>query len=593
MSRSRSSTQTASSENACGPASRRHTGRSGSPSRNSSSPTGRPAAAEASRSSRRDGRRGRPSAAPERGASSTSRSRAASQANANSSSDSASRCSASGRRTPSADPARRRSASPSSGSGRPRAGKPPSASAGEDDRVEAEAAQFHRGEHRDAVAPDAAVRDARARQQLAQHGRRLGKVDLLAQHCQRLQARRGIARLLGGLGVEHRGHCAGEVLRPVSPACAPGRTAAGADERGRGRLQAQQRRQAMPGGPDLAGHLVFVVDLGAAPRLEVGEPPLQAAAAAREALDPLVGPGHHAGLPGLVQPQRGLAGLAAAAQRPGREQVDDRAPRERLAGRRREAAGQSGQQPHACRPVRLATGRRQARLAQGRRGELDCVGVRHDQRAVPGRRSALDGAHDLSHRLAQLGALVGHGDHGERAVAVEDEGLAAGALAPDRAQALPVVVRRGHREPALLEPEGSGHIEGGESRPGAAGGHRHEHVRPVGDERPDELLLSLVEVVDAVQDDGAGHRAARQPRRPRPAARRRRPCSRRASSSATNARYRRSRSRALPAPAPGPGAAAATASLHAESGGTHASRRSVSVAARACAKWGRSRTGPK
>ena len=131
--------------------------------------------------------------------------------------------------------------------------------------------------------------------------------------------------------------------------------------------------------------------------------------------------------------------------------------------------------------------------------------MRHHQRALPGRRSALDGAHDLSHRLAQLGALVGHGDHGERAVAVEDQGLAAGTLAPDRAQALPVVVRRGHREPVLLEPEGRGHLEGGESRPGAHGGHRHEHVRPVGDKCPDELLLSLVEVVDAVQHDGAGH----------------------------------------------------------------------------------------
>ena len=376
-----------------------------------------------------------------------------------------------------------------------------------DDRVEAEAAQLERREHRDAVAPDATVRDARARQQLAQHGRRLGKVDLLVQHRERLQARRGVARLLGG----RRRRTPRPPRRRRSPPSRPSVRAPGgrpqapmsADAAACRPSSAARRRR---DGLDLAGDLVFVVDLGAAPRLELLEPPLEAAAPARQARDPLVGPGHHAGLPGLVQPQRGLPGLAAAAQRPGGEQVDDRAPRERLAGRRRETVGQPGQQAHARGPVRLAT-RRQAgppRAGPRRRARLRrraAPPAAQSQAAAP--RSTA--RHDLPHRLAQLGALVGHGDHGERAVAVETRGSPpapsrhtarrrclswSGGATASRRSSSPRATATSRAVRAAREP---------------AAGTGTNTSAPLREERPDERLLSLVEVVEAVQDDGAGH----------------------------------------------------------------------------------------
>ena len=243
VSRSRSSTQTASSANACGPASRRHTGRSGSPPRNSSSPTGWPAAAEASRRSSREGRRGRPvgGAGTRREQHQTLARRLAGEREQEQRLGVAllgeRKADAERRADPAALGVSEQGVGPTASReaalGQPR----------EDHRVEAEAAQLQRREHRDAVASDPAARDPRAREHLAQHGRRLRQVDLLLQDGERLQARGGVAGLVRGVGVEHRGDHAGEGLGPVAPGCALGQSARRPAERGRRGLQAQQRRR--------------------------------------------------------------------------------------------------------------------------------------------------------------------------------------------------------------------------------------------------------------------------------------------------------------------------------------------------------------
>ncbi len=273
--------------------------------------------------------------------------------------------------------------------------------------MEAQAAELERREHGHAVPPDAAPRHARAGKQVTQHARRLVQADLLVEHGQPLEAGGRVASLIGGLLVEHGRDARREELGPLAPGRALRRIAARLHERvGRG-LQAAHGRQPAPSRVGLAGDLVFIVLTGdGAPRLEILQAPLQAAPAAREAARPLPGPGHHAGLPGLVQPHGRLPRLAAGAQRPGGEQVDDRPPRERFAGRRRKAVGEPHQEARTRRPVRHAARRRQAGLAQRGGGELDGVSVRDDQRAVPRGRPGLDGDEDGADRLAKLGTLV-------------------------------------------------------------------------------------------------------------------------------------------------------------------------------------------
>ena len=273
--------------------------------------------------------------------------------------------------------------------------------------MEAQAADLERREHGHSVPTGATPGHARAGEQVTQHARRLVQIDLLVEHGQRLQAGGCIASLVSGLLLEHGRDGRREELGPLAPGRALRRIAARLHERVDRGLQSAHGRQTAPGRVGLARDLVFVVFTSSgAPRLEVLQPPLEAAPAARETARPLPGPGHHAGLPGLVQPQGRLPRFAAGAQRPGGQQVDDRPPGERFAGRRRQAVGEPHQEARARRPVRHAARHRQAGLAQRGGGELDRVSVRDDQSAVPGGRPGLDGAEDGADRLAQLGALV-------------------------------------------------------------------------------------------------------------------------------------------------------------------------------------------
>ena len=66
-----------------------------------------------------------------------------------------------------------------------------------------------------------------------------------------------------------------------------------------------------------------------------------------------------------------------------------------------------------------------------------------------------------------------------------------------------------------MSPSRGGDLECGQPGPRTVGRHGDEDVRPALDEGPDEPLLCLVEVVDAVQDDRArdrppGHSAGRR-----------------------------------------------------------------------------------
>ncbi len=111
-------------------------------------------------------------------------------------------------------------------------------------------------------------------------------------------------------------------------------------------------------------------------------------------------------------------------------------------------------------------------------------------------------------RLSCLAALVGDGDHRQRAVADEletDCGSDLGA-APDRGQALEVA-RHGRRlRTTLFEPQRAARGERCGETVVTAVREWHEQVGAALQQRHDERLLGAVDVVDAVEDDPAGQR---------------------------------------------------------------------------------------
>ena len=203
-------------------------------------------------------------------------------------------------------------------------GEPALGEAGEDDGVEAEAAELERREHGHAVAAGAAVRHARAGEQVAQHrprprpGRPARRAPTSA--CRRKAASRAssaapCSNTAATAAAKNSAHTPQDARSGGAPHARARAPAAACSPR----AAASRRRTASALSGDL---VVLVVAGGGASRLEILQAPLQAAAAGREAGRPLAEPGHHPGLPGLVQPQRRLPAprrrRAAARRRAGR-----------------------------------------------------------------------------------------------------------------------------------------------------------------------------------------------------------------------------------------------------------------------------------
>ena len=194
------------------------------------------------------------------------------------------------------------------------------------------------------------------------------------------------------------------------------------------------------------------------------------------------------------------------------EQVDDPAARERLTGRRRQAVDQSGQHAHARRPLRHAAGDGQPGSLQGGGGRLDIFDVRDHDGALPGRYPAATAA-----RTARTASRISaRSSETEQTTSEPSSANSARSGAPsDHTAASSPLSRRSSRriQSALCEPERPGDVPHGEPGRRHALGHRDQDVRATAEQRADELLLRLIQVVEPVQQHVSGEWRALDDRR--------------------------------------------------------------------------------
>ena len=496
-------------------------------SRNSSRPTGRPAASEASLSSSRDGKRGRPVAASVRGVSRTSRSRAASQAKANSSRVSSARCSARGSRTCSALATRWRSASPRIGSGRPRAGKPPSA------RPVNTTVLKLRPRISSGVSTATPSRPTRplGTAALASSSRTVAAASAtstsssITARPRRPPAASRTASHAGDSNIASRtvARASAQALQEARGGRPPQARASAPAAASRPRAAPRRRRTAAilssvsSSSPSGSG----ARDLRSASRFS--RPRRRRPSRSVHCSRPLTTPAcrasssHNAISTGDALVRR--SGAAVIRSMTARRANGSPASGARQSARRRSSRGPGER-----------SGRRQAdRQAGGHEGGGDALGVvavGHDDRAVPQRSAAFGGGDDGAQGLAGLGALVGHRGDGEGRVAGERQkcgwrcngrcGYSRRAITPHCGDPVEVGTRVRGRQPLLRQAGRARRTERGIVQSGRLARQGLQQVGAGGEQGGGELLLYLVQVVDAVEDRLAERRAAgHRPRRRR------------------------------------------------------------------------------
>ena len=433
-----------------------------------------------------------------RGATSTRRSRAASQAKPNRSRDSASLSSASGSRD--AEIVRHRAAR---GVSQDRVGPRPHreaafGQAGEHDRGKAQPAKLERREHRDAVATDSACLHRLAGQQIAQRLGRGAQVDDLPEHLEGQQAPRDIHAGGGRLGREHLGDDLRHGGRPSRPRGTLGQCPGRGGEALHGRFEGARRAQPSARVLQATGLAVIVAARLVLAGLEPLDGEREAPAKPRDALGPLLAAGHDARFTRLVEPHRLLPRrVHTVAKRRDGQKVDDRPARKRLAHARRHDVQETRHQARATRAIRQATGDPQSGRDEVPGHGLHVRAAWDDDGTVDQGGAAFGGGEDGACRLASLGPLVRNGDHLQRAVTGQRQRAGAG---PHPGQPLPVRSRSRSGLRREMETAIACDRDGG----GVTGRHavrqRYEGVGAGCEQAADQRLLGHVEVVDAVQD---------------------------------------------------------------------------------------------